>query len=876
MGQIVVEFLKLFRSALRRTTTGAVLKTNHFADWSVSSALADFAAAIGQVAQTYDALVPTNYKLNSTEADSYQSGVHFSEALSGFTLSNAESAVSTAAASAAASSSAAATASTASVLATGSPPSWIATIQDSVIRADMTAASAGGTVSEIGMAKLFTDLAAELTSNKTTLSASQFSDLKTIASDLNVGETASSYITYVTDALILGNAANATWTGGSAGATTLGNLAIGSTATQLSELAGTWFLGTNVPSDVVSMTGYSTFTVSYSADSAPLYNSGGPSMNDVNQGYLGDCYLLACLAEVADQNSSLITSMISANGNNTYGVRFEVNGAAEYVTVSNTLADGGTIFNSGSAIWASLIEKAYAQLQAGGVVTGNYANDGNSWSTIGNGGYPEYALAEITGATQITDFAAVGFSWNQYVYNTSMTLLSSSTGIGSTSALSTIISDLNANDDVVLSSYTNAYASNGMQTLEADHAFSIYGYDSATGDLELRNPWGTKSGQTWDTTFEVALSTLLGDGDTITIDNVGTPANGTLIPIITGIVETPGSGDLNAGKSVAITLDFNTAVMVSGGVPTLSINDGGTATYVSGSGTNALTFIYTVQAGQNTPDMMETAVNLNGATITSGAGNAANLSLAGLPQGSPQIDTTIPALNALVETPSSGTLTVGQTVVFTLDLTEAVNVSGTPTLSLNDGGTATFTGGSGSNELTFSYTVSQSDQNVLALAATAINLKGGSIEDGAGNTANLSLTGLSQTGPQVDTPIGQTYQAVLQHTPTGVEVNASLFIEAIFGTGGMNVAIIDLPEAQQNVYPVVQIIDLATGGLPTAAQLSGWVPYVESAGLLQSQSQANPLLDQMAEAFVASTHFGNTYNDGTAVDPDAPITASIV
>ena len=85
-------------------------------------------------------------------------------------------------------------------------------------------------------------------------------------------------------------------------------------------------------------------------------------------------------------------------------------------------------------------------------------------------------------------------------------------------------------------------------------------------------------------------------------------------------------------------------VNTTGGTPTVSLNDGGTATYVSGSGTSALTFSYTVQAGQNTPDLQETAVNLNGATITDGAGNAANLSLAGLPQGSPQIDTTNPAV----------------------------------------------------------------------------------------------------------------------------------------------------------------------------------------------------------------------------------------
>ena len=71
---------------------------------------------------------------------------------------------------------------------------------------------------------------------------------------------------------------------------------------------------------------------------------------------------------------------------------------------------------------------------------------------------------------------------------------------------------------------------------------------------------------------------------------------------------------------------------VAGGTPTLTLNDGGTATYSGGSGTNALTFSYTVGAGQNTSDLAVTAVNLNAATITDGAGNAANLSLTGLTQ----------------------------------------------------------------------------------------------------------------------------------------------------------------------------------------------------------------------------------------------------
>ena len=124
-----------------------------------------------------------------------------------------------------------------------------------------------------------------------------------------------------------------------------------------------------------------------------------------------------CLTEVAYLNPSVISSMITVNGNGTYGVRFYINGAPQYVTVDSELANGGSIFNKGTNIWASLVEKGYAQLQAGGVCTGNTVNYGNSWSTIGNGGFAEYALEEITGSATITDYCASGSSWASNTYN---------------------------------------------------------------------------------------------------------------------------------------------------------------------------------------------------------------------------------------------------------------------------------------------------------------------------------------------------------------------------------------------------------------------------------------------------------------------------
>ncbi|OKO90677.1 hypothetical protein AC629_04240, partial [Bradyrhizobium sp. NAS80.1] len=122
-------------------------------------------------------------------------------------------------------------------------------------------------------------------------------------------------------------------------------------------------------------------------------------------------------------------------------------------------------------------------------------------------------------------------------------------------------------------------------------------------------------------------------------------------------------------------------------------------------------------------------------------------------------------LTSITETPSTGDLNVGKTVTFTLNMSSAVTVTGTPTLTLNDGGTASYASGSGSKALTFTYTVGSSDTNVSSLAANSINLPGvATIKDSSGNNASLTLTGLTQTGPQIDT--------IVPNAP--VETNASI------------------------------------------------------------------------------------------------------
>src|SRR5258708_3896764 len=72
----------------------------------------------------------------------------------------------------------------------------------------------------------------------------------------------------------------------------------------------------------------------------------------------------------------------------------------------------------------------------------------------------------------------------------------------------------------------------------------------------------------------------------------------TTTPAVTMVVASPASGTEVPGNTITLTLNLSEAVTVTG-TPTLTLNDGGTATYTGGSGTNALTFSYTVGASDS-------------------------------------------------------------------------------------------------------------------------------------------------------------------------------------------------------------------------------------------------------------------------------------
>ena len=261
-------------------------------------------------------------------------------------------------------------------------------------------------------------------------------------------------------------------------------------------------------------------------------------------------------------------------------------------------------------------------------------------------------------------------------------------------------------------------------------------------------------------------------GNTLTLTQTAVADNAsfkvdTTAPTISSLAITGGSnmqnGYLNTGDVVTVTVNMSEATTVSttGGTPYVTLNIGGTsknATYVSGSGTTALVFTYTMESGltdANGISINANSVSFNSGTITDGAGNSATLThTAVTDNASYLVDSVAPTVLNLGFSGTNmqnGYLNAGDVFTVTATMSEAVTVTtsgGTPYINLNINGVtvrATYASGSGSNALKFNYTIvsGQLDPNGISIAANSINLNSGNISDSSGNTATLTHTAVA-------------------------------------------------------------------------------------------------------------------------------------
>ncbi|ANY65640.1 hypothetical protein BBD42_03555 [Paenibacillus sp. BIHB 4019] len=211
-----------------------------------------------------------------------------------------------------------------------------------------------------------------------------------------------------------------------------------------------------------------------------------------------------------------------------------------------------------------------------------------------------------------------------------------------------------------------------------------------------------------------------------------------------------------AGEVLNFTVVFIENVNVTGGTPGLQLDIGGTMreasyTYVSGS-SKYLQFSYKIQPGDNDADGIQVVgpVQLNGASITNIAAEAADLGNGFGPSGALVLDTAIkidtvtPSILS-VSYPSDQTYTVGEPLLFTVVFSENIVVNtryGKPYLSLNIGGTEVRADAeqylsNGSNQIVFQYIVEAGLEDLDGITIdNEMKMYGGTIEDAAHNSIN--------------------------------------------------------------------------------------------------------------------------------------------
>ncbi len=234
-----------------------------------------------------------------------------------------------------------------------------------------------------------------------------------------------------------------------------------------------------------------------------LFAAGGPSVNDIQQGQVGDCYFLSTLGAVAAKDPDAIKNMVRDNGDGTYSVRFYVNDGfgtvPEWVTVDGKLPEnsgGGTMAastltdptNGKQITWVAIVEKAYAAFNSKDHIGGSGADtyDGTS------GGMASNAYQAITGQT--AEDVPVWFMSDSQLYD----------HLSQANSGQTIMASTDASEDA-------------GSNIVASHCYTVLGTETRDGVqyVELRNPWDDSG--TDLSTFEIPLSQFRQDYSTVTL-----------------------------------------------------------------------------------------------------------------------------------------------------------------------------------------------------------------------------------------------------------------------------------------------------------------------------------------------------------------------
>lgn len=193
---------------------------------------------------------------------------------------------------------------------------------------------------------------------------------------------------------------------------------------------------------------------------------GGFGLDDVMQGGLGDCYLLASLSAVAQTHPELLKKAITTHRDGTYTVTFYERTdmskppKAEKVTVDGKFAmrQGEFVYAAArepKELWPQIFEKAYAQWKGGFGKT--------------EGGMGADALEALTGATPDFGMVTPGMSEAELWKSLNKALADGGCAV------------------------TLSQPFTKTKGIVPDHAYTLLGVEEKGGEkfVKVRNPWGS-------------------------------------------------------------------------------------------------------------------------------------------------------------------------------------------------------------------------------------------------------------------------------------------------------------------------------------------------------------------------------------------------
>jgi Hint domain len=424
------------------------------------------------------------------------------------------------------------------------------------------------------------------------------------------------------------------------------------------------------------------------------------------------------------------------------------------------------------------------------------------------------SIAALSGAPTITDSAGTGT-----LTGATIALANAQAGdvLGINGSTSGTLDGISFNSSGTVLTLSGSAALANYEAVLGDVTYKDGGTDSSTTGHPVRTlDWTVKEGglvsttQTSSITIERALTVSAGGTVTALVGGSG-------VVLDSGIAIT----DLDAAPITGATVSI-TSGLTSGDVLNFTAQNGISASYNAGTG------VLTLSGSASAANYQTALASIRFSDSSAGGGtrgisyvlsNAAGASNTGV--SNVVVDTGPSFVSASVlgidgnAGQTTGVVGVGDSVTINVTLSEAGTVTGTPVLSLNDGGTASYVAGSGTNVLTFSYAPS-SGQDVATLAVTGLS---GTVKDAAGaglsNGVTASFAGLAVDTTPPDLSVTSTSGGALEGGAPVVLLNSAPTITDADGTGTLTGASVVIANAQTG--DVLAINGATSGSLDSGA-----------------------------------------------------------